>query len=154
MLLSEHMNVDPREVPLSVDEDGGLNVEGTGYHVSISHTARQAVAVVGRRPVGIDLESIKRLRAEIRHYVYHEDDYGLFASLPLDETRAQILAWALKEAALKARRTGFRFSPRRMRIDLSLDEQTALLQEDTGNTWRAAFLEKDGLYLAIAYRPD
>jgi hypothetical protein len=41
-----------------------------------------------------------------------------------------------------------------MRIALSLDDRTARLEEDTGATWQASFLEQDGLYLAIAYRPD
>ena len=154
LLLSERLGVPPQEVPLAVEADGGLLVDGSDYHVSISHTARQAVAAVGKRPVGIDLEAIKDLRAEIQRYIYHEDDYALFDSLPLDRGRAQILAWALKEAALKARRSGLRFSPRRMRIELSLEHRTALLQEDTGATWQVSFLEEDGLYLAIAYRPD
>ncbi|HEX7070475.1 MAG TPA: 4'-phosphopantetheinyl transferase superfamily protein [Rhodothermales bacterium] len=154
LLLAERLGLEPSEVPLRVDEDGGLSVEGSDLHVSISHTARQAVAAVAHRPVGIDLETIKSLRTEIRHFIFHEEDYGLFEGLPLDEHRAQILAWALKEAALKARRSGLRFSPRRMRIALSLENRTALLEEDTGTTWQASFLEQDGLYLAIAYRPD
>lgn len=153
-LLSRCLQLPANEVPLSVAEDGGLVVDTGDYHVSISHTARQAVAAVGRRPVGVDLEAIKSLRAEISRFVYHEADYALFDALPLDDARSQILAWALKEAALKARRTGLRFSPRRMRIELSLPERTAVLHEDTGAAWRASFREQDGLYLAIAYRPD
>ena len=153
-LLSERLGVAPRDVPLSVAEDGGLVVTGSDLHVSISHTARQAVAAVGNRPVGIDLEAIKDLRSDIRRFIFHEADYELFAELPLAPTRAQILAWALKEAALKARRSGLRFSPRRMRMELSLADRTAVLHEDTGASWLASFKEVDGLYLAVAYRPD
>lgn len=154
LLLAQRLDVPPGDVPLRVGEDGGLDVDESDLHVSISHTARQAVAAVGCRPVGIDLEAIKQLRAEIRRYVFHKDDYDLFARLPLDEHRAQILSWALKEAALKARRSGLRYSPRRMRISLSLDDQSASLEEDTGITWHARFREEDGLYLAIAWMSD
>lgn len=150
-LLARRLGTPPDDVPLLVDDDGGLCVDGSDLHVSISHTARQAVAAVGRRPVGIDLEAIKQLRSEIRRYIYHDEDYALFARLPLDEHRAQILSWALKEAALKARRSGLRYSPRRMRVHLSLDDHAARLEEDTGVVWHARFREENGLYLAIAW---
>ena len=77
-LLAERLDLPPSEVPLDVAADGGLVIQGSNLHVSISHSARQAVAVVGERPVGIDLETIKPLTADIRRYVYHEDDYALF----------------------------------------------------------------------------
>ncbi len=153
-LLSERLNLPPSEIPLDVAADGGLVIQGSNLHVSISHSARQAVAVVGERPVGVDLETIKPLTTDIRRYVYHDDDYALFDGLALDPDRAQILAWALKEAALKARRSGLRYSPRRMRIELALPDHSAILHEDTGVTWHLTFREVDGLYLAVAYRPD
>ena len=152
-LLAAHLKVRPQDVPLSVEEDGGVTVGAGDYHVSISHTARHAAAAIARRPVGVDLEALRCPAPRIHRYVYHPDDYALFERLRIHEDRAQILAWALKESALKARGSGLRYSPKRMRLSISLGDRTAFVEEAEGQVWNARFLERQGLVLAIAYHP-
>lgn len=154
-LLAERLGVAPVDVPLEISADGGLDVAGSNCFVSISHASRQAVAAVGTRRVGIDLESTVRRSADLHRYVYHPEDFVEFERIPLDEQSAQILCWALKEATLKARRSGLRYSPRRLRVRLAYEEGAAVLDEEGGTQrWHARFRESDGLFMAIAFEND
>lgn len=151
-LLADRLGIDPPDIPLRVAADGGLDVEGTDLRVSISHASRQAVAAVGMRRVGIDLESTIRRSADLHRFVFHPEEIAEFDRLPLEGQSSQILCWALKEAALKARRSGLRYSPRRLRVRLAFDRGEAVLDEEDGSQqWQARFMHRNGLFMAIAY---
>lgn len=153
-LLAERLGVSPREVPLRVASDGAVEVEGSRYAVSIAHSEEHAVAVIAERAVGVDLEQITSRRSGLERMLLHPDEQDLFERLPFDKTRGVILCWTLKEAVLKAMRTGLRCWPNRLRLKVDPAEQSARLWMDGGPVWQARFEEWDGNYLAVAYEPE
>ncbi len=150
-LLAERLDLRPDEVPLSVLTGGGLEVAGHPYSVSVAHTGPCAVAVVALRPVGIDLERITPRRPDLHRFLLHPDEQPLWESAALDHTRTQVLFWTLKEATLKARHSGFRFSPKKLKLEIDFCRNQAVVLEPDGTQWRACFEERDGMYLAISF---
>ena len=149
-LLADRMGVEPEAVPLRVAPDGAVEVEGAPYYLSIAHAEEHAVAAVARRGIGIDLERIMPRRPDLHRFLFHREDYGLFDALDLDRTHAQVLCWTLKEATLKAMRTGFRRSPKDVRLEINTAAQAASAQIDE-RRWGLQFEERDGCYMTVAY---
>lgn len=89
------------------------------YCFSISHTRRHAVCVLGRRPVGIDIEELDRpVRLKIAGRILSAPEYGQFAKAA-DQRRAFLTFWVLKEAFLKCRGTGLQGIPNHTAFSLS-----------------------------------
>ena len=152
-LLAERLGVAPGEVPLRVAEGGALEVAGCPQAVSIAHAGGQAVAAVAARRVGVDLERIRPRHPELPRFLLHADEYAPFERLPLDRARATILYWTLKEAMLKGLGTGFRLSPKKLRLCVDLEGGRAEAEVEGGTPWQLRFEERGGFYLAVAYDP-
>lgn len=155
-LLAERLGLAPPEIPLVTAEDGAPQLDGHPWHVSIAHTATaeaiHAVAALAPRPLGVDLEVIRPRRPDLYRYLCHPDEYGLIERLPYAPDVAPVLVWTLKEAALKAMRTGLRCSPKRLRLSLGADgEAHALL--DGAEGWALRYAERDGCFVAVAFEP-
>ena len=142
----------PEKVPLVVAEDGSLGLEGTPFSISLAH-AKQGicVAVAEGISVGIDLEAIKPRHADLYRFIFHPDEYELLNTLDLDRDSILILSWALKEATLKGMKTGFRCSPKKLKLTIDLEGNEAGVEVADGTTWQCRFEKRDGCYLAIAY---
>ncbi len=153
-LLADHLAVAATDVPLRVATDGAPEVSG-GLHVSIAHAATQehtlAAAAVASRPVGVDLEVIRPRRPDLYRFVLHPDEYGLLETLPHDHDAAQVLVWTLKEAVLKAMRTGFRTSPKKLRLTVEPVERAATVRVEEGGWWTLRYEEQDGYFVAVAF---
>jgi hypothetical protein len=76
---------------------------------------------------------------------------GLVDALELDHSEAQILIWALKEAALKALRTGFRLSPKKLKLSIDLENCSARVRTRNAGHWQVCFRKHHEYYLAVAY---
>lgn len=150
-LLAEQLGVAPAQVPLCVADDGGVDVDGAAIRVSIAHSGEHAVAAVAPRPVGIDLEHIAPRHENLSRFLLHPDEYAAFDALPLDHTRSVILCWTLKEATLKALRTGFRRSPKKLRLAIDLPAQAAHVHLLDRPPMHLRFEEREGFYLAVAF---
>lgn len=153
-LLAEHLDVEPPDVPLRVADDGAVEVVGPDLAVSITHSGGHAVAAVAPRPVGVDLERIAPRHPDLPHFLLHPDEHTAFEDLPLDPDRATILYWTLKEAALKALRTGFRLSPKKLRLDVDLAAQASHVHVADGPSLHARFEERHDFLCAVAYVPE
>lgn len=151
LLLSERLGLQPVRVPLHVAESGAVLVTNIPINISIAHSGDHAVAAAANRPVGVDIESITPRHSGLHRYLLHPEEHELLKSLPLNPDRAQILFWALKEATLKAMGTGLRFSPKKLRLQIDMDSETATVAVEGGNRWLACFEEWDGYYVAVAY---
>ncbi|MFQ5571114.1 MAG: 4'-phosphopantetheinyl transferase family protein, partial [Rhodothermales bacterium] len=151
LLLAEHLGVEPGRVPLFVADDGAPAIEGEDVGVSIAHTGDHAVAAVAARRVGVDLERIAPRHPGLPQFLLHPEEYEPFDALPLDGTRGLILYWTLKEATLKALRTGFRLSPKKLRLELDLAGQAACVHIADGPTMQVRFEERAQCYLAVAF---
>lgn len=156
-LLAEHLALAEPDVPLRIGEDGAPEIEGVGLHLSITHasTAERsfAAAAVAPHPVGVDLEVIRPRRPDLYRFVLHPDEYGLLDALPHDHDAAQVLLWTLKEAALKAMRTGFRCSPKKLRLSIEPGQRSGSVRVEDGGTWALRYAEGEGTFVAVAF-PD
>ncbi len=154
-LLAERLALVPSAVPLRVAADGAPELDGEGLHVSIAHAATAertlAVAAVSYRPIGVDIEVIQPRRPDLYRFVLHPDEYGLLDTLPHDHDAAQVLVWTLKEAALKAMRTGFRTSPKKLRLTVEPAQQRAEVRVEEVGTWALRYAERDGCFVAVAF---
>ena len=152
-LLAERLAVAAPDVPLRVAADGAPELEG-GLRVSIAHAATPeqtiAVAAVGERPLGVDLEPIRPRRPDLYRFLLHPDEYDMMDRLG-DHDAAQVLIWTLKEATLKAMRTGFRVSPKKLRLAVEPASHSATVQVEAGTAWSLRFTERDGCFLAVAF---
>lgn len=151
-LAAEVLQLPPHKVPIDVADDGSLVLTGHNYGLSLAHAHNGVCAVVARSSsVGIDLERIKPRHPELYRFILHPDEYQLLDSLDLSRDQILILCWALKEATLKGMKTGFRCSPKKLKISVDLPAQQALVLAEGGSAWQLGFEEIDGCYLAVAY---
>lgn len=154
-LLAERLGCAPAAVPLHVAPDDAVDVAGTDWHLSIAHTgpeeAPRAVAGCARQPLGVDLEHIQPRSPALRRFLFAPDDRALPDALPHDENTALLLCWTLKEAVLKARRSGFRLSPKAIRLTVDPNATTATARVDGGATWRLAYTRWVDAWCAVAW---
>jgi 4'-phosphopantetheinyl transferase len=149
-LLGARLSVAPAAVPLRRDPDGGVSVEEAGWHVSIAHTGPHAVAACARGPVGVDLERIQPRNPDIAAFLFRPADRGLVERLPYGPDAALILCWSLKEAVLKGRRSGFRTSPKDLRLAVDPEAETARVEIDGERPWHLVYARLDGCWGAVA----
>ena len=146
------LNLPPPEVRLDICEDGSLDLTDTPYSISLAHTKHSACAVIGLNTrVGIDLETIASRHERLYQFILSEEEYPLLDALPMDRDRILILCWTLKEATLKGMRTGFRCSPKKLKLHIDPKHQLAEIETPGNQTWQAHYQELDNTYLSIAY---
>lgn len=154
LLLSERLAVAPSEVKLRVAESGVVEVASGGLYLSISHSGDWAVAVASSRRIGVDIERITPRLPELEQYMLHPEEPSLADALSLDKERANILCWTLKEATLKAMHRGLAYSPKKLRLDVGLEEGRATVRDADGRLWEAWFEERDSYYVAVSVAPQ
>ena len=146
------LETSPQKINLVVKDDGSLDLADTPYNISLAHTREGVgVAISRNAPVGIDLEHIKPRHKNLYKFILDPSEYHLLESLPLERERIIILCWTLKEATLKGLRTGFRCSPKKIRLDIDANAQTASIQTPDNTVWTAHYEEYDHAYLTVAY---
>lgn len=152
-LVGERLELEPSKAPLKTAESGAVDVAGASLFVSIAHSGDQAVAAVADRAVGVDLERVRERRSGLHRFVLHPDEHRLFDDLPLERHRTLILAWTLKEAVLKALRTGLRMAAPKLRVDVDFGRRAATVQTNSQGTWPVRFDERGPYCLAVAFAP-
>ena len=109
--------------------------------VSISHRAGRALVAVGDlgAALGADLELVEpRSALLVADFFTAGEAAEVAACLPAARDRAIALIWSAKESALKARRTGLREDPRRIRVEA---DRIAAAPD---GAWRALRIGVDG----------
>ncbi|WP_022834539.1 4'-phosphopantetheinyl transferase family protein [Salisaeta longa] len=139
----------PAEVPLIKADDGGVTVAGTPWHCSIAHSGPYALAACARHPVGGDLEKIQPRDASVRRFLFAPEQRTLPDTLPYPPDSALILCWTLKEAVLKAQRTGFQCSPKHLYLTVHPDARFAVADLN-GARWHVHFAQGAGYWLSVA----
>jgi len=153
LLLAERMALDPVSVPLVVAPDGGVDVFESDLRVSIAHAGEWGVAVAAPRMVGVDLERIRPRSPDVVRFMLDPSERDEYEALPLDPVRRLILYWTLKESVLKALRTGFRRSPKRVRFAVQIEEESGVAFLEDGASLALRFQEYEGYYVAVAFAP-
>jgi 4'-phosphopantetheinyl transferase len=153
-LLATHLDVAPAQVPLRRAEDDAVDVEVPDWHVSIAHSGPHALAACARHHLGADLEHIEPRDPAITRFLFAPEDRGLVEALPYDADAALILCWVLKEATLKARRSGFRTSPKDLHLTVDPEAETARVEVAEGGRWTLVYARLDGYWGAVAVPAD
>ncbi len=149
---SQILTCPPDHVPLKVAEDGSLDLADTPFSISLAHANHGVCVAVARdMQIGVDLEQIKTRHEDLYRFILHPDEYEILSTLDLDRDRILILCWALKEATLKGMKTGFRCSPKKLKLTIDLEQNRATVKVANGASWMCQFEERDGCYLAVAY---
>jgi 4'-phosphopantetheinyl transferase len=152
-LLADALSVPPAAVPLRRDPDGGVSVEAASWHVSIAHSGAHALAAAAGHAVGADLEHIEPRDPAVADFLFDPDDRDWPGRLPYDADAALILCWVLKEATLKARRSGFRTSPKALRLAVDPEAETATIRVEGGRVWQLVYARLGAYWGAVAW-PD
>lgn len=69
-------------------------------HFNLSHCREAVACVVGRRPVGIDVESVSRYKESVARYTMNDEELAMIEAAERPEA-AFIRLWTMKEARLK-----------------------------------------------------
>ena len=125
---------DDRGVPLPVD----------GIHWSVSHKSDIVGGVAAPLPVGLDLETIRRVSEALMRKVADDDEWALAAG---DRQALFFRFWTAKEAVLKAVGKGIA-GLSRCRITKIGDETRMLLTYDN-TPWPVSHYRFDGHLAAI-----
>lgn len=149
-LLSDRLGVRPEDVPLRRADDDAVDVDGEGWQLSIAHSGLRALAGCAGHPVGVDLEHIQERDSAIAQFLFAPADRDIVSSLPYGENASLILCWALKEAVLKARRSGFRRSPKDLSLSVDTERNRALVNVKGGVRWEVFYEELDGYWGTVA----
>jgi len=113
--------------------------------VSLSHRAGRALAAVddAGAALGADLERVEpRSALLVADFFTAAEAAAVAACSPAGRDRAIALIWSAKESALKARRTGLREDPRRMRVEA--DAITAPADAGGDGAWRPLRIAVEG----------
>jgi len=143
----------PADVPLRRAEDGAVDVKADDWRVSIAHSGGRALAAAARHPVGADLEEIRPRDAAVADFLFRPDERDCVDALPYAFEAALVLCWALKESVLKARRTGFRMSPKALRLTVVPERDRAVVQVEEGEAWIVCYTRLGDYWGAVAV-PD
>lgn len=152
-LLGEAIGIDAAKVLLTVGDDGAPR--SPGRSVSIAHTGRGAeavaVAAVAHGPVGIDVERVSPRRPDLWRRILTPAEHGVLEALggPTDEV--QTLLWALKEAVLKAQRTGFRAGAQSVVLSLAEAPGLARAASERSGAWEIAYARLGGAWVTVAW---
>ena len=149
-LLADCLGVPPPEVPLRRASDDAVDVDAADWRLSIAHSGGRALAAVAQHPVGADLEAIRSRDPALVEFLFPPDEHGYVEALPYAFDAALVLCWALKEAVLKARRSGFRRSPKDLHLRLDPATETAEVQVRGGRVWTLCYARLDGFWGAVA----
>lgn len=149
-LLGSCLEMAPAEVSLCRAEDDGLDVEEEGWFVSIAHSEEVALVGAAQHHLGVDLEAIRPRDAAVADFLFAPEDRGMVERLPYDFDAALVLCWSLKESVLKARRSGFRRSPKELRMSVAPAEGEARVRVEEGRVWTVAYARMGDFWGTVA----
>ncbi len=152
LLVAKILEVDSSTVDVGIRKDGSIYLIGLPGNISLSHTGRSAAAVYSDVEVGIDIEEIKPRRDDLYTYILHPDEYHLMQQDRLTSNEATILFWTLKEAVLKARRSGLRHSPKDIRLDIDVASGDGRAIVGSNEVWNVFFENVGGKYQSVAFK--
>ncbi len=149
-LLAEQLGEEPARVPLVVAGDGAVDLADSAWRLSIAHSGDRAVAAVSTRgAIGVDIERVQPRHQGLPRFLLHPEEHAMVESPDPDDRL--ILLWTIKEAVLKAMRTGFRVSPRALRVVLDGAKGQALIEVNNRMEWQARFTKYDDYYVSVAF---
>lgn len=151
--LAKRMGCSPEEVRIVIGEDRAPRVVDTPLRVSIAHTGREesvvGAAAVSTAPVGIDLERIVERNPALRERILQPSELEFLDDQP-GKSGDLVLLWSLKEAVLKALRTGLR-RPVREILLTQLNNGDAAADAGDSGAWNLAYERLDDVWVSVAW---
>src|ERR1700742_1140923 len=86
-------------IDCKVDEHGKPYLVNLPYHISLSHSFDYAAVMIGKKPVGIDIEQVKQKVERIAHKFMRDEELA-FIGGP-DKINQLYVCWCAKEAVYK-----------------------------------------------------
>ena len=107
-VLHAEYRVNPCEVKIVTNEHSKPSLSGMpGLHFNISHSGDWVVSAFSEKPVGIDIEKIKRVNLQVAHRFFSSPEIGFLNEVMENERDLWFLKlWTIKESYLKALGTG------------------------------------------------
>ena len=149
-LISDRLDIPERDVLITVGHDGAPRIPFYDWRLSIAHSDLLAAAALFKGEIGVDVEPIVERRPDLYRYLLHPEEYPLLQTTGYRHNDAQILIWCIKEAVLKARRSGLRMSPKRLRVEISKSDGIAAVREPGGRMWLVPFERVEGHFISVA----
>lgn len=163
-ILSRYVPVPPSEWHFRANEYGrpAISPDQPGAHAldfNVSHTAGLIVIAVGRRELGVDVESLARpaALALARRFFAPTETAALASVAPAQQAQAFYAYWTLKEAYVKARGMGLALPLDGFGFDLAIDGHigcwiNADLGDDPVRWWFARWELHAGYAMALCAR--
>jgi len=86
-------------IDFKVDPHGKPYLVNLPYHVSLSHSFDYAAVMIGKRPVGIDIEQVKEKVERIAHKFMRKEELDFIKGS--DKINQLYVCWCAKEAVYK-----------------------------------------------------
>jgi 4'-phosphopantetheinyl transferase len=153
-LISSQLKIPAQEVVLEVAPTGQLFSPGSGLHVSLAHSGDAALAAVARRPIGIDLEEVRKKPDTLLDYILSDMEKDHVYKLDVPDSHRLFLCWTLKESVLKGLGVGLRSSPKKVTIEVDMPSRTAHLMDPNDHAWEARFCISEQWVSALAFKDD
>jgi len=119
IVLSGYLDRAPERIVIRRDRHGKPTVPGISFN--LSHSGTLALAAIGTRPLGVDIERSRPRPAAMRlagRYFSDPEIAGLKAEAPSRRLRAFYACWTRKEAVVKALGMGLRFALDRFAVSV------------------------------------
>lgn len=72
------------------------------FYFSLSHTDGAVCVALSERPVGVDIERVRKIREELAKKILTKGETDIFLNLPSEERNGYLLeAWVMKESIFK-----------------------------------------------------
>lgn len=155
-ILGARIGVPAGALRFTYNADGKPDLRG-GPHFSLSHSAGCALlAVCGSGPLGVDVEAVKPLSADIGHVFTHDEQSDLNQVADADRLRATFRLWTQKEALSKALGIGVWLSAQTFSIRNEQGRaQVARMPSDVPANWSLMDLEAEvGMPSTLAIRSE
>lgn len=155
-LLCEKLSIRNEALQIEYEEKGKPFVRNYPVHYNMSHSGSWIVAAFSGKPVGIDVEQVKKARMEIARRFFTKSEYQNLMDAP-EPARAEFFytLWTLKESYLKAIGRGLTLSLSSFELKASQGEYVV----DINGTFAEAHLQvvslEKGYKLAVcAFEPE
>ncbi len=153
LLAADRLRLPIDDVELQVSPGGAVDVADADLFLSISHSRDMAAVAIAERAVGVDVEFMRAPHPKLHERILSPRERKMVESLPVPFDQGTLLVWTLKEAVVKALRSGLRRPMRSVELDIDFDDRRAYVQDLDGD-WEALFAMIDGYLLSLAYRVD
>lgn len=99
--ISRHLDIPPQEISFRRSKNGKPYAVGLDIHFSISHSGTLAVCAISDKPVGIDVEQLKKVHLKVARRCFTEQEQAYVFEKKGSPQEKFFEIWTKKEAYVK-----------------------------------------------------